>query len=104
MIRINEHYQKLQNSYLFAEINQRIQAFQQQHPERELIRLGIGDVTQPLPDACVQAMHKAVDHRFTLQRVRHFRVELDAVKTAFVIRHRRNRRGCVTRHHLKSGW
>ncbi|WP_022965609.1 LL-diaminopimelate aminotransferase [Denitrificimonas caeni] len=61
MIRINEHYQKLQNSYLFAEINQRIQAFQQQHPERELIRLGIGDVTLPLPDACVQAMHKAVD-------------------------------------------
>lgn len=61
MIRINEHYQKLQNSYLFAEINQRIQAFQQQHSERELIRLGIGDVTQPLPDACVQAMHKAVD-------------------------------------------
>lgn len=61
MIRINEHYQKLQNSYLFAEINQRIQNFQQQHPERELIRLGIGDVTQPLPDACVQAMHKAVD-------------------------------------------
>lgn len=61
MIRINEHYQKLQNSYLFAEINQRIQTFQQQHPERELIRLGIGDVTQPLPDACVQAMHKAVD-------------------------------------------
>ncbi len=57
MIRINEHYQKLQNSYLFAEINQRIQTFQQQHPERELIRLGIGDVTQPLPDACVQAMH-----------------------------------------------
>ena len=53
MIRINEHYQKLQNSYLFAEINQRIQAFQQQHPERELIRLGIGDVTQPLPEACV---------------------------------------------------
>ncbi len=61
MIRINEHYQKLQNSYLFAEINQRIQTFQQQHPERELIRLGIGDVTQPLPDVCVQAMHKAVD-------------------------------------------
>ncbi len=61
MIRINEHYQKLQNSYLFAEINQRIQTFQQQHPERELIRLGIGDVTQRLPDTCVQAMHKAVD-------------------------------------------
>lgn len=61
MIRINPHYQKLQNSYLFAEINQRIQAFERQHPGRELIRLGIGDVTQPLPEACVQAMHKAVD-------------------------------------------
>lgn len=70
MIRINEHYQKLQNSYLFAEINQRIQAFQQQHPERELIRLGIGDVTQPLPDACVQAMHKAVDELAECQTFR----------------------------------
>lgn len=70
MIRINEHYQKLQNSYLFAEINQRIQTFQQQHPERELIRLGIGDVTQPLPDACVQAMHKAVDELAECQTFR----------------------------------
>jgi len=61
MIRINEHFQKLENSYLFAAINQRIQAFQQQNPEKELIRLGIGDVTQPLPDVCVQAMHQAID-------------------------------------------
>lgn len=65
MIRINEHFQKLQSSYLFTEINQRIQAFSQHNPERELIRLGIGDVTQPLPDACVQAMHKAVDELAT---------------------------------------
>jgi len=61
MIRINENYQKLQASYLFANISKRVLAFQQQHPERELIRLGIGDVTQPLPQACVEAMHRAID-------------------------------------------
>ncbi|MDY0249272.1 MAG: LL-diaminopimelate aminotransferase [Pseudomonas sp.] len=84
MIRINEHYQKLQNSYLFAEINQRIQAFQQQHPERELIRLGIGDVTQPLPDACVQAMHKAVDELAESQTFRGYGPEqgYDFLRTA----------------------
>lgn len=61
MIRINENYQKLQASYLFANISKRVQAYQQQYPDQELIRLGIGDVTQPLPDACIQAMHQAID-------------------------------------------
>ena len=61
MIKINEHYQKLQASYLFATIAKRVKAFQEANPKTEIIRLGIGDVTQPLPDACVQAMHKAVD-------------------------------------------
>ena len=61
MIRINENYHKLQASYLFANISKRVQAFVAQHPERALIRLGIGDVTQPLPQACVEAMHRAVD-------------------------------------------
>ncbi|CAM5182905.1 Alanine-synthesizing transaminase OS=Castellaniella defragrans OX=75697 GN=HNR28_003158 PE=4 SV=1 [Castellaniella defragrans] len=61
MIKINEHYQKLQASYLFANINKRVREFQQKHPERDLIWLGIGDVTQPLPAACITAFHKAVD-------------------------------------------
>jgi LL-diaminopimelate aminotransferase len=61
MIRINEHYLKLQSSYLFAEIARRVNAFQEAHPERELIKLGIGDVTRALPDACIQALHTAVD-------------------------------------------
>ena len=61
MIRINEHYKKLQASYLFSDIAKRVAAFQEAHPEREIIRLGIGDVTMPLPDACIKAMHKAVD-------------------------------------------
>lgn len=61
MIRINEHYKKLQASYLFSDIAKRVTAFQETHPDREIIRLGIGDVTMPLPDACIQAMHTAVD-------------------------------------------
>ena len=61
MIRINEHYRKLQASYLFSEIAKRVNAFQEAHPEREIIRLGIGDVTHALPAACITAFHQAVD-------------------------------------------
>jgi LL-diaminopimelate aminotransferase len=61
MIRINSHYSKLQASYLFANIAKRVNAFQQQNPDREILRLGIGDVTRALPDACVSAFHSAVD-------------------------------------------
>ena len=61
MIKINENYLKLQASYLFAEIKSRTAAFQVAHPDRELIKLGIGDVTRPLPQACIQAFHRAVD-------------------------------------------
>jgi LL-diaminopimelate aminotransferase len=61
MIRINEHYLKLQASYLFADIAQRVRAFQEQNPDTEVIKLGIGDVTRGMPSACIQAMHSAVD-------------------------------------------
>jgi LL-diaminopimelate aminotransferase len=61
MIKINQNYLKLQASYLFAEIKNRTTAFQEAHPNREVIKLGIGDVTRPLPQACIQAFHRAVD-------------------------------------------
>ncbi len=61
MIRINENYLKLQASYLFSDIAKRVQAFQAGNPETEVIKLGIGDVTMPLPDACIAAFHSAVD-------------------------------------------
>jgi LL-diaminopimelate aminotransferase len=61
MIRIDENYLKLQASYLFAEIKNRTAAFQAAHPEKDVIKLGIGDVTRPLPQACIQAFHRAVD-------------------------------------------
>jgi len=61
MASINDNYLKLPGSYLFAEIGRRVTAFKAAHPEADIIRLGIGDVTQPLPAACIEAMHKAVD-------------------------------------------
>ena len=61
MIKINENYLKLQASYLFSEIGKRVAAHQDAHPEQEIIKLGIGDVTRPLPHACIQAFHNAVD-------------------------------------------
>ena len=61
MATVNENYLKLPGSYLFAEIGRRVTAFKEAHPEADIIRLGIGDVTQPLPAVCIEAMHKAVD-------------------------------------------
>ncbi len=61
MVRINEHYLKLQASYLFADIGNRVRDFQAKHPDTEVIKMGIGDVTRGLPQACVDAMHRAVD-------------------------------------------
>lgn len=61
MITINENYLKLQASYLFSDIARRVADFQQNNPEREVIRLGIGDVTKALPKACTDAFHRAVD-------------------------------------------
>ena len=61
MIIINEHYLKLKASYLFLEIANRVSAHQKNNPDQEIIRLGIGDVTEPLPQACLDAFHAAVD-------------------------------------------
>ncbi len=65
MLRVNEHYLKLQASYLFSDIAKRVTAFQAANPEREVIKLGIGDVTNPLPPACIAAFHAAVDEMAT---------------------------------------
>ncbi len=61
MATVNPNYLKLPGSYLFAEIARRVAAYKESHPEADIIRLGIGDVTQPLPKVCIGAMHKAVD-------------------------------------------
>ena len=59
MLKINENYAKLKESYLFSEIAHRVSAFSKEHPEKKLIRMGIGDVTLPLCDAVVSAMKQA---------------------------------------------
>lgn len=61
MIRVNENYLKLKASYLFSDIARRVAEFSKKNPDREIVRLGIGDVTRPLPAACIDAFHRAVD-------------------------------------------
>lgn len=61
MATINDNYLKLKAGYLFPEIARRVNAFAQANPDAKLIRLGIGDVTEPLPEACRTAMIKAVE-------------------------------------------
>lgn len=61
MILLNEHFLKLKAGYLFPEIGRRVAAFSKANPDAKIIRLGIGDVTEPLVPAVIEAMHKAVD-------------------------------------------
>lgn len=61
MLRINENYLKLKASYLFSDIAKRVTAYQAANPDKRIIRLGIGDVTEPLPEACRKALHVATD-------------------------------------------
>ena len=61
MARINDHYLKLSAGYLFPEIGRRVREFQANNSDADLIRLGIGDVVLPLPEAVREAMHRAID-------------------------------------------
>ncbi|MBQ9828020.1 MAG: aminotransferase class I/II-fold pyridoxal phosphate-dependent enzyme, partial [Lachnospiraceae bacterium] len=61
MISINDNYLRLPESYLFSRIGSRVAEFKREHPEADIIRLGIGDVTQPLIPAVIRALHDAVD-------------------------------------------
>ncbi len=67
MTLVNANYLKLQAGYLFPEISRRVQAFCAANPDVPLIRLGIGDVTEPLPKACRSAMKSAIDEMGTLE-------------------------------------
>jgi LL-diaminopimelate aminotransferase len=61
MAQINENYSKLQAGYLFPEIGRRVREFQKEHPDADIVRMGIGDVTQPLTPAIIRAFHEGVD-------------------------------------------
>ncbi len=61
MYKINEDYLKLPGSYLFSTIGQKVSAYEEEHPDKSIIRLGIGDVTQPLAPSIIDSLHDAVD-------------------------------------------
>ena len=61
MVQVNENYLKLKAGYLFPEIAKRVKIYSQSNKSAEIIKLGIGDVTEPLPRACIEAMAKALD-------------------------------------------
>ena len=61
MVKVNDNYLKLPGSYLFSTIGKKVAAFSTEHPDKKIIRLGIGDVTQPLAPAIITALHGAVD-------------------------------------------
>lgn len=65
MARVNDNYLKLQASYLFSEIAKRVAAFEAAYPDRRIIKMGIGDVTEPLPPAVIEAFHAGVDEMAT---------------------------------------
>ena len=70
MAFLNDNYLKLKAGYLFPEIGRRVRAYQAAHPDAQVIRLGIGDVTEPLPPVCLAALHAATDemaHRATFK-------------------------------------
>ena len=61
MLTPNRHYAELKDSYLFARIGEKTKAYLEQNPDQRLLRMGIGDVSQPLCPAVIEAMHAAVE-------------------------------------------
>ena len=61
MIKFNENYLQLQDSYLFSTIAKKLKEYKEENPEKEIIKMGIGDVTRPIVPSVIKAMHKAVD-------------------------------------------
>ena len=67
MAKINQNYLKLPGSYLFSEIARRLSDYQKAHPDKTMIKMGIGDVTRPLAPAVISKMHSAVDEMGTFE-------------------------------------
>ena len=70
MIKINENFLNLQDSYLFSTIAKKVAKYSEANPDKQIIKLGIGDVTRPIVPACIEAMHKAVDELGTSEGFR----------------------------------
>ena len=64
-VNVNRHFRELGGSYLFSEVARKVAAFQKENPDRSIIRMGIGDVTRPIPPVIVEAMKKAAEEMGT---------------------------------------
>jgi len=95
MAQVNDHFLKLKAGYLFPEISRRVSAFCDSNPDADVIRLGIGDVTEPLPEAMVQAMHSALDEMTDRETFRGYGPEqgYDFLRNA-IAEHDYRARGC----------
>lgn len=95
MYQVNTNYLKLPGSYLFSTIAKKVAAYQEAHPEKEIIRLGIGDVTQPLPKVVIDALHKAVDEQADAKTFKGYSPDLgyDFLRNA-IAEHDYKARGC----------
>lgn len=84
MFKINENFLELQDSYLFSTIAKKVAEFQKNNPNKNVIKLGIGDVTKPIIPAVIEAMHKAVDEMGTARGFRGYGPEqgYDFLRTA----------------------
>ena len=96
MFTANQDYQKLPGSYLFSTVAKKTKAFTDAHPEAEIIRLGIGDVTKPLPPAVICALHKAVDEMACAETFRGYAPDLGySFLREAMARHDFRDRGCM---------
>src|SRR5690349_2320909 len=95
MPHVNDNFLKLKAGYLFPEIGRRVKAFAEAHPDAKIIRLGIGDVTEPLPPACVEAMHKALEEMSRRETFRGYGPEqgYDFLREA-IVKNDYHARGC----------
>lgn len=93
MIKINENFLELQKSYLFSTIAKKVAKYTEENPEKQVIKLGIGDVTRPIIPACIEAMHKAVDEIGTSEGFRGYGPEqgYDFLRQAIVDNEYKNR-------------
>ena len=76
MFKVNDNYLKLPGSYLFSTIGKKVNAYKEAHPDKEVISLGIGDVTQPLAPAIIESLHKAVDEMAVKETFRGYTPDL----------------------------
>ena len=95
MVKINDNYEKLPGSYLFSDIAKKVSAYQEANPDQKIIRLGIGDVTQPLTDSVISALHSAVDEMGQAKTFHGYAPDLgyEFLRTA-IAKHDYEERGC----------